>query len=249
MWSPDPTTGASPPGGVPPTPRAGRLEGFGRRAGRGSPTDGTAPTASFPPNRHGERCVEALGPTLAAGPAAAGSGARPGAGSPPGGSGRPPESGPGCGAPGHPTGIGAAGTTIRPPAGGRAPGAPARSPRGAVRADRGAATVWCVACLGLLSVVLGAVLTLAAVVEARHRAAGAADLAALAAAERAWHGPERACEQAGIVAEAGGTRLVRCGVGPGLHPHDPPGALVADLTVESRAGPHRLTARARATTG
>ncbi|MQS08671.1 hypothetical protein FNX48_016205 [Streptomyces sp. IF17] len=138
---------------------------------------------------------------------------------------------------------------MRPPAGGRAPGAPARSARGTDRADRGAATVWCVACLGLLSVLLGAVLTLAAVVEARHRAAGAADLAALAAAERAWHGSERACEQAGIVAEAGGTRLVRCGVGPGLHPHDPPGALVADLTVESRAGPHRLTARARATTG
>ncbi|MCE7080086.1 flp pilus-assembly TadE/G-like family protein [Streptomyces sp. ST2-7A] len=109
--------------------------------------------------------------------------------------------------------------------------------------------MWCVACLGLLTVVLGAVLALTAVVEARHRAAGAADLAALAAADRAWHGPEHACERARLVAEAGGTRLVRCGVGPGLHGDDPPDALVADLTVESRAGPHRLRARARATTG
>ncbi|GAB3113585.1 hypothetical protein GCM10027160_17840 [Streptomyces calidiresistens] len=132
------------------------------------------------------------------------------------------------------------GPTVRAPRA-AAPGAPG--------ADRGAATVWCVACLGLLSVVLGAVLALAAVVEARQRAAGAADLAALAAAERAWHGSERACERALLVAEAGGARLVRCGIGPGLHPDDPPDALVADLTVESRAGPHRLRARARATTG
>ncbi len=81
--------------------------------------------------------------------------------------------------------------------------------------ERGSATVWTVALAGVLAAVgLAAVLVGAAVV-ARHRAASAADLAALAAASRAVAGDPAACATAGEVAQANGAALTGCTVGGG----------------------------------
>ncbi|MDT0341880.1 Rv3654c family TadE-like protein [Streptomyces litchfieldiae] len=102
--------------------------------------------------------------------------------------------------------------------------------------DRGSATVWAAFGATLLCLVFAAVLALGQVTGARQRAAGAADLAALAAADRALSGPEAACELAGRVADAQGARLVRCHVG----------GEIADLTAEARAGFYAVRARARA---
>ncbi|SFC60847.1 Rv3654c family TadE-like protein [Streptomyces aidingensis] len=108
--------------------------------------------------------------------------------------------------------------------------------------DRGSGTVWTVACVGVLCAAFAGVLALGQVATVRQRAATAADLAVLAAAERAFSGraagtPAAACSRAGEVAAAQGARLVRCAV---------PGAGLADLTVEVRAGPYRVVARSRA---
>ncbi|GDY64689.1 hypothetical protein SAV14893_040820 [Streptomyces avermitilis] len=54
--------------------------------------------------------------------------------------------------------------------------------RGSVR-DRGSASVWVVCAIAGLCVVFGAVLAMSQAVVTRHRAASAADLAALAAAD------------------------------------------------------------------
>ncbi|NEA06401.1 hypothetical protein G3I28_45070, partial [Streptomyces sp. SID10116] len=68
--------------------------------------------------------------------------------------------------------------------------------RGAGR-DRGAATVWVVVVMAVLGVICGAVLAMTQAVVVRHRAGGAADLAALAAADRWAAGSEEACAGAG----------------------------------------------------
>jgi len=76
----------------------------------------------------------------------------------------------------------------------------------------------------------------------RHRAGAAADLAALAAADRVLEGAARACDLAGSIARANGARVVACTV---------QGDLV-DLLVEIRlsAGLSRLPpVRARARAG
>ncbi|GGY43848.1 hypothetical protein GCM10010363_25850 [Streptomyces omiyaensis] len=84
--------------------------------------------------------------------------------------------------------------------------------RGGAAGDRGAATVWTAFAACALCVVFAAVLALGQAVAVRHRAGGAADLAALAAADRAlWGGPE-ACAAAARVAAAHGAELVRCAV-------------------------------------
>ncbi|MGK5532844.1 Rv3654c family TadE-like protein [Streptomyces sp. URMC 129] len=103
-------------------------------------------------------------------------------------------------------------------------------------ADRGSATVWAAASGALLCLVFAALLALGQVTAARQRAAGAADLAALAAADRALAGAETACGLARRVAEAQGARLTRCHVA----------GEIADLTAEARAGPYAVRARARA---
>ncbi|WP_049577177.1 Rv3654c family TadE-like protein [Streptomyces sp. SBT349] len=102
--------------------------------------------------------------------------------------------------------------------------------------DRGSATVWAAVSATLLCLVFAAVLALGHVTGARQRAAGAADLAALAQADRALDGQEAACALARRVADAQGARLVRCHVG----------GEIADLTAEARAGPYAVRARARA---
>ena len=78
--------------------------------------------------------------------------------------------------------------------------------------DRGSATVWSVGAVAVLCVVFGVVLALGHAVVARHRAAGGADLAALAAADHWAEGTTAACARAERVAGAQGTRLVRCAV-------------------------------------
>ncbi|WP_344342984.1 Rv3654c family TadE-like protein, partial [Kitasatospora putterlickiae] len=71
---------------------------------------------------------------------------------------------------------------------------PARSaPR---RADTGSGTVWLLTCALLGCLVCTAVLSVGAVVGARHRAESAADLAALAAADRLLLDADGGCGRA-----------------------------------------------------
>lgn len=106
----------------------------------------------------------------------------------------------------------------------------------AARPDRGSATVWSVGAVAVLCVVFGCVLALGQAVVVRHRAAGGADLAALAAADHWADGPGVACARAEEVARAQGARLVRCGmVGE-----------ISDVTAASGRGPFTAEIRARA---
>jgi secretion/DNA translocation related TadE-like protein len=102
--------------------------------------------------------------------------------------------------------------------------------------ERGSATVWAALSATVLCVVLAAVLGLGKAVAARHRAGGAADLAALAAADRALEGPARACAAARHVAAAQGARVLRCGMRGDI----------ADVTAAARWGPYDPSVRARA---
>jgi secretion/DNA translocation related TadE-like protein len=107
---------------------------------------------------------------------------------------------------------------------------------GTGRSDRGSATIWSVGAIAVLCVVFGAVLALGQAVVVRHRAAGGADLAALAAADHWADGPQVACARAGDVALAQGVRLVRCAlVGE-----------ISDVTAASGRGPFTAEVRARA---
>lgn len=102
--------------------------------------------------------------------------------------------------------------------------------------DQGSATVWTVAVVAVLCVVFGVVLALGQAVVTRHRAAGGADLAALAAADHWAEGAATACARADEVARAQGTRLVRCAlVGD-----------VSDVTAAAGGGPFAAEVRARA---
>ncbi|GGS27701.1 hypothetical protein GCM10010221_26670 [Streptomyces parvus] len=103
-------------------------------------------------------------------------------------------------------------------------------------ADRGVATVWAAVTVAVLCTVFAVVLALGQAVASRHRAGGAADLAALAAADRALEGAGAACEAARRVALAQDAVVVRCAVE----------GEVADVTVRSGFGPYLPTVRARA---
>ncbi|MEV8126829.1 Rv3654c family TadE-like protein [Streptomyces sp. NPDC085944] len=102
--------------------------------------------------------------------------------------------------------------------------------------DRGSATVWSVGAVAVLCLVFGVVLALGQAVVARHRAAGGADLAALAAADRWAGGGAAACDGAERVARAQGVRLVRCALT----------GQVSDVTAASGTGPFTAEVRARA---
>ncbi|CAL9478864.1 hypothetical protein C1708_15065 [Streptomyces sp. DH-12] len=102
--------------------------------------------------------------------------------------------------------------------------------------DRGSASVWSVGAVAVLCVVFGVVLALGHAVVVRHRAAGGADLAALAAADHWTRGAAQACARADRVARAQGARLVRC-VMTGE---------VSDVSVASGTGPFTAEVRARA---
>ncbi|WP_435807081.1 Rv3654c family TadE-like protein [Streptomyces rochei] len=82
----------------------------------------------------------------------------------------------------------------------------------------------------------GVVLALGQAVVARHRAAGGADLAALAAAEHWARGATAACARAERIAAAQETRLVRCALT----------GQVSDVRVASGRGPFTAEVRARA---
>ncbi|MFE0902408.1 Rv3654c family TadE-like protein [Streptomyces rochei] len=103
-------------------------------------------------------------------------------------------------------------------------------------ADQGSATVWSVGAVAVLCLVFGVVLALGQAVVARHRAAGGADLAALAAAEHWARGATAACARAERIAAAQETRLVRCALT----------GQVSDVTVASGRGPFTAEVRARA---
>ncbi|MFD0316446.1 Rv3654c family TadE-like protein [Streptomyces flavalbus] len=102
--------------------------------------------------------------------------------------------------------------------------------------DRGSATVWSVCLVAVLCVVFGVALALGQAVVARHRAAGGADLAALAAADHWTEGTTAACALADRVARGQGTRLVRCAIV----------GETSEVTAASGAGPFRAEVRARA---
>ncbi|MER6473374.1 Rv3654c family TadE-like protein [Streptomyces collinus] len=104
------------------------------------------------------------------------------------------------------------------------------------RSDRGSATVWSLGAITVLCVVFGAVLALGQAVAVRHRAAGGADLAALAAADHWFEGGPEACARAERVARAQGARLVRCAIV----------GETSDVTAASGQGPFAAEVRARA---
>lgn len=70
--------------------------------------------------------------------------------------------------------------------------------------------MWTACAIAVLLVIAGVVLWFGAVVTTRHRAAGAADLAALAAAGQAPLGVDPACQQARDVAERMRVRVIEC---------------------------------------
>ncbi|MFD0021811.1 Rv3654c family TadE-like protein [Streptomyces sp. NPDC058382] len=87
-----------------------------------------------------------------------------------------------------------------------------------------------------LCTVFAVILALGQVVVARHRAGGAADLAALAAADRALEGAAVACRAAREVAGAQGAEVVRCAVQ----------GEIADVAARVRLGPYAPEVRSRA---
>lgn len=102
--------------------------------------------------------------------------------------------------------------------------------------DRGSATVWSLGVIAVFGVVFVVFLALGQAVVNRHRAAGGADLAALAAADHWADGTTGACARADRVARAQGTRLVRCVlVGE-----------ISDVTAAAGGGPFVTEVRARA---
>lgn len=76
--------------------------------------------------------------------------------------------------------------------------------------DRGAATVWAAGAIATLVAIAGLLWGLGAATIARHRAAGAADLAALAAAGQVVRGVDAACGRAQWVADRMTARMVSC---------------------------------------
>ncbi|MFJ8903201.1 MULTISPECIES: Rv3654c family TadE-like protein [unclassified Streptomyces] len=96
--------------------------------------------------------------------------------------------------------------------------------------------MWSVGAIAVLCVVFGVVLALGHAVVVRHRAAGGADLAALAAADHWVQGAAAACARADRVARAQDARLVRCAMT----------GEVSDVSVASGRGPFTVEVRARA---
>ncbi|MFB9474734.1 Rv3654c family TadE-like protein [Nonomuraea salmonea] len=76
--------------------------------------------------------------------------------------------------------------------------------------ERGSATLWGVALMGLLMAVAMAFATIGSVRVAQHRVNSAADLSALAAAKLVLIDPESACLRAAELAAANGAKLTKC---------------------------------------
>jgi len=110
-------------------------------------------------------------------------------------------------------------------------------------ADRGAATVWTAGAVAALLTVTTLVVWLGAAAATRHRAAGAADLAALAAAGAVVDGERVACGKARWVTEKMRVALRSCRLN-GAEARveviaQPPGVLAgfSPAVARSRAGP------------
>jgi secretion/DNA translocation related TadE-like protein len=105
--------------------------------------------------------------------------------------------------------------------------------------DQGAATVFGVAALAVLVVLVVFGIELGGAVVHRHEVSGAADLAALAAAAQLVDGEALACERATWVAERMRTRLLDCAVNGWEVTVEVTGGQTAfgTATVRARAGP------------
>jgi secretion/DNA translocation related TadE-like protein len=82
--------------------------------------------------------------------------------------------------------------------------------RAVVTDDRGAATVVAAAMIGALTLLLASVLVLGSAVATRHRAAIAADLAALGGAAEGVRGQQAGCDRARDLAGRNGGELRSC---------------------------------------
>ena len=125
-----------------------------------------------------------------------------------------------------------------PPTNGQSPGQ-----GGDGETDRGAATIWVVAVIAAVLLFATAILAVGSVTVTRHRAAGAADLAALAAADYAPDGEQVACGWGRWVTDRMRVRLVSCHL-DGWNAlietsADPPGPLArfGAATAHAMAGP------------
>ncbi len=78
--------------------------------------------------------------------------------------------------------------------------------------DRGAVAVLVAVWIVVVTVVAGAGAAVLSLVDARVRAASAADLGALAAASEVLGGPDRACGRASSVIRANGASMLSCSV-------------------------------------
>ncbi|WP_327108333.1 Rv3654c family TadE-like protein [Nonomuraea glycinis] len=113
------------------------------------------------------------------------------------------------------------------------------------RSDRGSATLWAVALMGLLMAVATALAMVGSVRVARHRLNDAADLSALAAAKLAIIDPKSACAHAAAIAEENGVELSNCTITGEVADvwttvkFSLPGLGTRTLTGRSRAGPAR----------
>lgn len=109
--------------------------------------------------------------------------------------------------------------------------------------DRGSATIWTVAVIAALLLFATGILAVGSAAVTRHRAAGAADLAALAAADYAPDGEQTACGWARWVTDRMRVQLVSCRLDGWdalvQTSADPPGPLVrfGAATAHARAGP------------
>ncbi|MFE6870795.1 Rv3654c family TadE-like protein [Kitasatospora sp. NPDC057692] len=113
------------------------------------------------------------------------------------------------------------------------------------REDAGSATVWLLLCALLGCLVCTAALSVGAVVGARHRAESAADLAALAAADRLLLDADGGCGRAGAVAAAQEAAVVSCTVDLAADAVEVVAQVpVAGLSSRLPVGPARARARA-----
>jgi secretion/DNA translocation related TadE-like protein len=109
--------------------------------------------------------------------------------------------------------------------------------------DRGTATLWAVGGIAVLCLLAVAVMTYGSVVQTRHRATAAADLAALAGAGYAPYGVDVACARARWVATGMRVRVTSCRLVQWDVLVEVSAALPAELTrlglvtERSRAGP------------
>lgn len=112
--------------------------------------------------------------------------------------------------------------------------------------DDGSGTVLALGAIGALLTTLVTALLVAGALRAAHQARGAADLAALAAAQESSLGstPGHACAVGAEIAHRNGARLLRCSVGAGsVVTVDAAVAvplrlgLVPEMTGRARAGP------------